>query len=133
MARKQDSKTINGHEWEVTAWDGMHGLKMQARIGKLIGPAVAQGGGNMMNMDVASVIGAVVERIDDKETPQLIRDMLHGTFIDEKDASQDRVFNEHFSANFGELYQGLMFVAQVNFGSLFQMAGAIGGQGDPAE
>ena len=102
MARQTENKTINNHEWEVTAWDGMHGLKMQARIGKLIGPAIAKsGGGDLMNMDVASVIGAVVERIDDKDTPQLIRDMLHGTFIEGKDATPDRFFNEHFSANFG--------------------------------
>jgi len=134
MARQTENKTINNHEWEVTAWDGMHGLKMQARIGKLIGPAIAKsGGGDLMNMDVASVIGAVVERIDDKDTPQLIRDMLHGTFIEGKDATQDRFFNEHFAANFGELYQGLIFVAKVNFGSLFQMADAIGGQSEPAE
>ncbi len=135
MARATESKTINGNEWEVTAWDGMHGLKMQARIAKLIGPALgkANGGSDLMDMDVTSIIGAVVERIDERETPQLIRDMLHGTFVEGKDATQDRFFNEHFAANFGELYQGLIFVAQVNFGNLFQMADVIGGQSEAAK
>lgn len=134
MPREAQKQIINGHEWEVTPWDGMHGLRMQTRLGRFVGPVLGQVGGaeNVLDADVSGIITALADRIDDKDTPQLIRDMLYGAFVDGKDITMDRVFNEHFSANYGELYQGLAFVLRVNFGDLFQLAGAIGGRSEPA-
>lgn len=135
MAREPERTTINGHEWEVYPWDGMHGLRMQARLGRALGPAIASMSNveDVMDMDVQQIVGALSGQIDEKETPQLIRDMLHGASVEGKDVTMDRVFNEHFSANYAELYEGLAFIVRVNFGDLFQMAAAIGGQGAPAK
>ncbi len=130
MSRDPQKHIVNGHEWEIYPWDAMHGLRMQARLAKLIGPAIGQAGGadkqSLMEMDVGAVIGALVERVNDQETPQLIRDMLHGTFVDGQDISMDKVFNEHFSGNYAELYEGLAHIVRVNFGDLFTMAASIG-------
>jgi hypothetical protein len=128
MPREAKKKIINGHEWEVYPWDGMHGLRMQARLSKVIGPVVGQVVGSnqeIMDADVSAIANTLIDRIDN-DTPQLIRDMLYGAFVDGKDISQDRVFNEHFAANFAELYKGLAFILEVNFGDFFELAGAIG-------
>ncbi len=132
MGREVQRKVITGHEWEVYPWDAMHGLKMQARLAPIVKAAVSGAGSDMdfMSMDVAKVVGALMDAIDEDATPRLIRDMMHGVRVNGQDMSMDRPFNEHFSANYGELYQGLWFVLEANIGDLFTMAGSIGG---PAE
>ena len=129
MARDAQRKVINGHEWEVYPWDAMHGLRMQARLAPIVKAAVSGVGSDMdfMDMDVAKVAGSLMEAIDEDATPRLIRDMMHGVRVDGQDMSMDRPFNEHFAANYGELYQGLWFVLEVNLGDVFTMAGSIGG------
>lgn len=133
MSREAQNKFVNGHEWEVYPWDAMHGLKMQARLAPIVRAAVGSANGDIMDMDVAQVVSGLLEAIDQEETPRLIRDMMHGVRVDGQDMSMDRPFNEMFAANYGELYQGLWFVVEVNFGDLFSMAGAIGGPDAPAE
>jgi len=130
MAREAQKKIINGHEWEVYPWDAMHGLRMQMRLAPVVQAALGSAKGDLMDMDVAEVVSGLLGAVDDQRTPQLIRDMMHGVRVDGQDMSMDRPFNDAFAANYGELYQGLFFVLQVNFGDLFTMAGSIGG---PAE
>lgn len=128
MPREAKKKSINGHEWEVYPWDGMHGLRMQARLSKVIGPVIGQvvgSGKDIMDADVEAIANTLIDRIDN-DTPQLIRDMLYGAFVGGKDISQDRVFNEHFAANFAELYKGLVFILEVNFGDFLSLADVIG-------
>lgn len=139
MARDAQTKIINGHEWSVTPWDGMFGIKMQARIAPLlrgvIGPlanaaSAAKSGGDaaeaLLGMDAEAMADALFSQIDDQRTPALIKDMMYGAVVDGRDMGTDRNFNEHFSANYSELYQGLWFVLQVNFGDLFSMAAPTG-------
>lgn len=133
MSRDSQRKTINGHEWEVQPWDAMHGLRMQARIAPIVQAALgAAEGDDMMDMDVSKVASGLLSAVDDQRTPQLIRDMLHGVWVDGQDMSMDRPFNELFAGNYAELYQGIWFVLNVNLGDLFSMAGAIGSPGAPA-
>ena len=139
MARDAQTKIINGHEWKVTPWDGMFGIKMQARIAPLLrgviaplanAAAAAKSGDDateaLLGMDAEVIADALFSQIDEQRTPALIKAMMYGAFVDGKDMGTDRNFNEHFSANYGELYQGLWFVLQVNFGDLFSMAAPTG-------
>ena len=126
MAREAQTKVINGHEWQVYPWDAMHGIRMQARLAPVVQAALGSAkGADLMNMDVAEVVSGLLGAIDDERTPKLIRDMMHGVRVDGQDMSMDRPFNDMFAANYGELYQGLFYVLQVNFGDLFTMAGSI--------
>lgn len=146
MARTPESKIINGHRWEVTPWPGMYGLKMQAKLAPLVSGVVApmvsamgtakQGADPLdalMNMDVDSVVSTLLSHIDETQTPQLIESMLYGSFVEGRDITSANVFNEHFQANYGELYKGLAFVVQVNMGDLFSMAASTGHPQDAAE
>jgi len=134
MARTEHKKVINGNEWTVWPWDGMHGIRMQARIAPLIkgvagpvGNAVRKAKGTsqkeimeaLLDLDIDTVVNAIFQNIDDQKTPQLIRDMMHGARVNGNDMSMDRPFNEHFAGNYAELYQGLWFILEVNFGELF--------------
>lgn len=146
MARTPESKIINGHRWEVTPWPGMYGLKMQAKLAPLVSGVVApmvsamgtakQGADPLdalMSMDVDSVVSTLLSHIDETQTPQLIESMLYGSFVEGRDITSANVFNEHFQANYGELYKGLAFVVQVNMGDLFSMAASTGHPQDAAE
>ena len=139
MARTPEAKVINGHRWEVTPWPGMYGLKMQARLAPVVSGVIAPvltaiGGARhgvdpvdaLMDMDVDSVVRSLLDHIDEEKTPALIEAMLYGAFIDGKDATNSTFFNQHFQANYGELYQGLAFVVSVNMGDLFSMAAPTG-------
>lgn len=134
MARETQRSVINGHEWEVYPWDAMHGIRMQARIAPIIQAAIGSAkGSDLMEMDAAEVVSGLLGSIDDERTPKLIRDMMHGVRVDGQDMSMDRPFNDTFAANYAELYQGLYFVLQANFGDLFTLAASIGDPSDAAE
>lgn len=146
MARSPEAQTINGHRWEVTPWPGMYGVKMQARLAPLVSGAVApmleavggaQGGSDpmeaLMDMDVDKVVSTVLQHVDEQQTPKLIEMILHGAFVDGRDITQQVVFDEHFQANYGELYKGLMFVIKTNMGDLFSAAAPTGNPEAAAE
>ena len=129
-----EKRTINGAEWEVTQWPGRHALRMQTRLAKLLGPALARAADGLgdaqaevldANVDIAAAVDALVARLDENQVSQLVEDMLNSTQVNGKPASRPEVFDLHFAGNLGELYAGLAFVLEVNFGSLFTAARAI--------
>ena len=139
MARTPVVKIINGHEWEVTPWPGGYGLKMQARLVPMLkgitgalGEA-ATAGGAIMDVNIATLVEGIAGQIDDDKTPRLIKDMLFGAAVDNKDITMDKHFDNHFTANFAELYKGLAFVLEVNFSDFFELVGGnTGSQPAPA-
>ena len=130
MARESKIKEINGNSWEVHPWPAIHGLKMQVKLAKTIGPALGamSKADSVMDMEVSEVFTALAARLEIEESTQLIKDLIHGAFVNGRDLTQTAVFNDHFTANYGELYQGLAFIIQVNFGNFIELAGAIGSQ-----
>lgn len=130
MALETKTKTINGHQWQVTQWPGRHAMRMKVRLAKTLGPAVgaaASGASagldtDLADLDVAGIVSALVGRLDESDTLSLMQDMLHQSLVDNQDASSDAFFDQHFAGNFGELYKGLGFVLEVNFGSFFAAA-----------
>lgn len=131
--RQEQDRLINGHEWKVFPYPGMYGLKIQARLAPFLTgiSEIVQGllkssktKGDLLDtdIDIGKLVKAIIENIDGEKTPKLIRDMLYGVRVDGKDAYSDKNFDEIFAANYKELYQGLYFVLEVNFGDVFQMA-----------
>lgn len=128
MARLAQSKIINGTSWEVTPWNAMHGIKMQARLARMLGPALSAASGttSIMEADVTGIVSALFSALDEDKMPAIISDLLHGTRVDGKDITSTAVFNEQFAANYAEMYQGLAFILTVNFGNFFELAASIG-------
>lgn len=133
MARAPVKKVVNGHEYEITAWDGLYALRMTQRIAQALKQSGASesvsgvfSGGMDAEVSPAAITEAVVSVLSYGETPQLLRDMLHGTFRNGKDITMDSVFNEAYTGNIGELVKVLPAIVEANFGDFFGMAGAIG-------
>jgi len=133
MARTPVKKIVQGHEYEITPWDGLYALRMTQRIAKALKDSGASegigsifSGGMDAEVSPGAVTDAIVSVLSYGDTPQLLRDMLHGTYRNGKDISMDSVFNEAYTGNIGELVQALPGIVEANFGDFFGMAGAIG-------
>lgn len=127
--REQEKKLINGHEWTVTPWPAMYGLKIQARLAPLVSKSLGETQkGDLLDSDAGKIAAKLLESISEHDTPKLIRDILHGVRVEGKDVTLDRNFDDLFCANYGELFKGLWFVLQTNFQDLFTMAGDFGSQ-----
>lgn len=133
MARTPVKKVVQGHEYEVTPWDGLYALRMTQRIAKALKDSGASegigdifSGGMDSEVSAGAVTEAIVSVLAYGDTPQLLRDMLHGTYRNGKDITMDSVFNDAYSGNIGELIKVLPAIVEANFGDFFGMAGAIG-------
>jgi len=117
--REPKTKLINGNEWVVQPWHGMLGLKIQARLGKILTPTLMVGNSDIksiMQKDFSALALTIAEIFDEDEMPKfVVNQLLHGTKINGKDISSEANFNDHFAGNFAEMYQGLIFIFQVNF------------------
>ncbi len=134
MAIETKEKVINGHKWEVSQWPAREALRMKIRLGKTIGPALGKAlsagdlDSELSDMKLDGIIEALVDRLDETASVQMVLDMLSQTLVDGKHVGKDSVFDDHFTSNFGELYQGLAFVLEVNFGGFMQAAASITGR-----
>lgn len=123
-------KTIGKAAYACTQFTGRHGLKMQARLLRLLGPVL--GGllgsgksGSVMDLDVdfGAALGTLAQ-VDPDEFTALAVDLLASTRRDGKEIGAE-VIDLEYAGNYGELYQALAFVVDHNFGNLFG-AGGIG-------
>ena len=119
MGIETETRAINGSDWQVTQWPARKSLKLKTRMVKLVGPTAGRllsGGLSGMDeeMDISSAVDALVDRLNPDTFDQLVQDLLSSTRIEGKEANQ--VFDQHFAGNFSELYQGLAFVLEVNYG-----------------
>lgn len=137
MARTPVKKIVQGHEYEITPWDGLYALRMTQRIAKALKDSGASEGisdifsaGMDAEVSPSALTDAIVSVLSYGDTPQLLRDMLYGTFRDGQDISMDSVFNEAYTGNIGELVKALPGIVEANFGDFFAMAGAIGARED---
>ncbi|MFC3227330.1 phage tail assembly chaperone [Marinibaculum pumilum] len=132
-------KTIGGHEYSVTQFPAMQGLRIAVRLVKLVGPGMAKaldgkGLAGVLDSDigVSDMVGALVDRLDEGTTPEFVRQLLSATVRDGRDLSDERNFNDAYAANYRELIGALGFVLEVNYGDFFGAVtagiGAAGGR-----
>lgn len=128
-------RTINGKAVQVQPLDAFEGVKMQIKLAKLLGPGLTQAeGGNVMEMNTAKIAGALFSSLDENVTLDIVRKLMVGVYIDGKDMNNAALFNAAFKANYQDLVAVIQFVLEVNFGSLFTMAGSLfGNHGAPAQ
>lgn len=132
---KTEKRDINGHTWEVTQWPGRYSLRMQARIASAFGPvlgglidgkiALTMDLDSEVEINVAKAMEAFATHNSETSFQELILSMLSSAKIDGKDADNEAFFDMHFAGNMSELYAGIAFVLQVNYGNLFTVARTI--------
>lgn len=133
-------KTIDGHEYQVTQFPAMHGMKIAVSLAKLLGSGLsgALGSGSaekILEMDVSAIANGIFEKLDEDETPKLVLRLLSNTHRDRKEMNENN-FNTAYAANYGELVKALKFVLEVNYGGFMgalEQAGNIGGQHSSAK
>ena len=141
MPVETQHREIKGHAYSVTPFTPMRALKYASEIVKLVGPSMAQamsGIGSVkqaMDMDlkdagIEKIVGGLVDRLDGDATPKLIHNLLASTTRDGQELRQEGVFNEAYTANYGEMIQALRFVLEVNYGSFFDALATGGATGD---
>lgn len=141
MPVETQHREIKGHAYSVTPFTPMRALKYASEIVKLVGPSMAQamsGIGSVkqaMDMDlkdagIEKIVGGLVDRLDGDRTPQLIHGLLANTTRDGQELQHQSVFNDAYTANYGEMIQALRFVLEVNYGSFFDALATGGATGD---
>ncbi len=113
-------KTIDGHEYQVTQFPAMQGMKIAVALAKLFGAGIggAIGSGSVaqvMNMDVSGIVAGIFEKLDEEQTPKLILRLFSSTHRDRRELNEVN-FNDAFAANYGEMIKALKFVLEVNYG-----------------
>ena len=121
------TKTINGNEYVITPFAGMHGWKLQTRLGKMIGPALKEVIGslpkgkiaNLMDSDIdPSVLGGGIAALIDaiaSGDPQ-------GEFVAELLSQTTRngallraaTINDVYAANYTEMFKAVIAVVGAN-------------------
>lgn len=128
--KNPESKTINGNQWEVSPWTGLHAVRMQATLTKTASPFIKSlreidSLEDIKDGEAAGAIAELLASLEADQVVQLVKSMLVGVSINGKDASMDAMLNTHFAGNTFELYQGLWFVLQVNFADFTALVGSI--------
>jgi len=116
---------VNGEscdvEYEVTQFPAMQGVRIAVRLAKMFGGGVGDAGvqtGDIMNMDVGKVVGAIVGNLDAEETSRLIAELLSKTSRKGVHLNTETI-DKIYSGNYMELLKALQFVLEVNFGGFF--------------
>lgn len=133
MARKRESKTIDGIEVTCVQHGVFDGLALGTKLGKLLGPALAKAQGLSVADDVSKLAPALSElfsRLDGAEAQSLLAELLSGSValyagpngpvsmaLGKRDAIE-----LVFAGNLPAAIKAAVFAAQVNFSNFFGAA-----------
>lgn len=136
MRKPAPAETINGTRYEVTPLGALKGREVLVRLMNLLGPGLS----NLIrtwNKDAAPEVAAALfadlaARIADDDLRYLVEAFAPGTQVQTPDMKGPGVLDgqridDHYAANYGELFQWLWLCIQVNYKSF--LAGAPGVQG----
>ncbi|MBC3540660.1 phage tail assembly chaperone [Rufibacter sediminis] len=127
-------KTIDGHEYQVTQFPALKGMRLAVKIGKLLGDGIGHAAttGSVMDMDVSKVVAGIVENLDEEATPNLLLQLFSSTHRDRKEMNESG-FNMAYAGNYMEMGKALLFILEVNYGGFMgalEQARSIGSQAE---
>jgi len=126
-------KTIDGNDYEIAPFLGMHGWRLQMRLSKLIGPSIrdglsalsANGVKNLMDAEIdpsalGGAIAGFMDAIADKDPRgELLAELLSQTQRNGQLLSEHNI-NQVYAANYAEMIKAV--VAVVNANNFFGIA-----------
>ena len=118
MPLETQQQVINGRTYSVTQLPAMRALRLLARLGKVVGPALASG----MEANVSAAAGLLFERLDEAEMEYLVKQLLQGVVVAEDGKQRDMLVG--FDVAYGgamlvEVFEVLRFALEVQFGPTF--------------
>lgn len=139
MARETKDVEVGKIRYRITQHPARRGIKLGTTMTRLAGPSVAKlfGDGAVKmeslvagkaNDAIGGALTALLERIDEDGVVELFLEMVSETVrfakdtggeVQQYDLSDVEVFDDVFSANYGELFSLLKEVVKVNLASFF--------------
>ena len=126
MSLRQESKLIDGHDIQVTAFTALKGLSIKSRLIKIISPAFSglaksvklKNGISILDSElnlelIGEALQHLMENIADPKVIDLILELLEFTTYDGKVLKKE-IINIEFAANYLTLYKILIFVIDAN-------------------
>lgn len=121
---KEQEKEINGVAYIVKQLDALRALKVQAKLIKLLGPALAGIKDAKLTKEsirakLLDVLSSLVESADDAAVVDLITSLFEVNVFYKHDGQLVKVaFEMHFTGKVMEMWQVAWFVLEVNFGGV---------------
>lgn len=117
-------KTIGAASYRVAKLPAIDGLKLLARVGKLVGPALPMIRGMLVDPENrgASELAAVASIIQSTSEDQFVSfvvEVAEIAQIKQNGGYEAVIFNHHFNDDLLGAFQLVMFVLEVQFGDFF--------------
>ena len=130
-------KEINGSQYTVTQLPARRALRLQAKLMKMVGPALFEILDNAQKFDekgnpiesdkdkgYSHAVELLMKEIDDKTFDLLVLDLLVGVRKEGVELTPSTVDIE-YSGNLNEIYLVMQFVLEANFSDFFQENGIL--------
>jgi hypothetical protein len=133
MGQKTEKKTIGELTYTTTQLPAMKALALSTRLGRAIGPALAEAAGLSGDASVSKLgpaVTALFSRLDGAEAQALTRDILAATSV-EMDGKViplgDAAMVDHvFTGKLQDLFAVIRFSLEVNFSDFFAALASAG-------
>jgi hypothetical protein len=122
---KKVKREIEGITYEVSELDALSALKIQAKLIKILGPAIADLKGSKLTKEVAkermtAAILSLVERFDDEAVVDLMSSLFEEKVnYEHTDGNLVKAtLSTHFTGKLSAMWKVALFILEVNFGDL---------------
>lgn len=109
-------------DYVVKEFPAMKGIRICVSLARMLGSGLGQAassGGDILNMDISSLVSGLTQRLDEDETARLITSILSNTQRNGVFLMSD-VIDKVYAGNYGEMFEALKFALEVNFGGFIQ-------------
>lgn len=120
-------KTIDGQEYEIAPFLGMHGWRLQMRLSKMVGPSIRDGLAALSKKGVQSIMEAEIDGsalggavaafmdaiADNDPRGELMAELLSQTQRNGRLLTENNI-NEVYSANYAEMIKAVIAVINAN-------------------
>lgn len=119
----QHTVNVNDVDYIISPFKGKQGLKIQAKLVKLIGPALGALSGLEDNTEQMAVFGAIIQevlgRVDEDDVINLIEELLSLVYK----GSMKINFDNEFALNYASLFLLVKEVIMYNYQDVFSKLG----------
>lgn len=123
-------KLIDGDTYMVSQFPGRRAIKIQIRLVKLLGPAVASLVAGSKGLDdsialsnLADAVARLGAALDPDDFESLVMELLSMTRKNGREIGSQAAFDAEFTGKLTTVYKVLAFVLEVNFKDFFGLGG----------
>lgn len=119
--REPETKDIGGCTYAVAPLPTAEGLRLMARLVKVLGPAASAAAkpGDVFGQ-IGAALGELGSRLDGDDLVAITQALAKHTMVTEDGKARDlsKILDVHFQGRFDDLFAWVQFALEVNFGPL---------------